>query len=328
MKRFALTGAAGYVAPRHVKAIKEVGGDLVAALDLHDNVGYLDRWFPKARFFTSPAQFERFLLGLKEAGSPVDYVSVCTPNNMHFGNAIMGMSVGADIICEKPLVVEHSVLGSLRQAENKYNKRVWNVLQLRYHERLLELKNIIEKRALEGHTERYRVSLQYVTPRGQWYDVSWKGTLYMSGGILMNIGVHLFDLVLWLFGPMRRIAQLTLEQREASGVLELENADVTWQLSLNGKTTERYMSIYPPLFQRDEPPAWNFTGGFENLHTTVYRKILEGGGCGITDVRPSIELIRDLEAFACDGDSSLVTNGADDDEATGTKSSLHDGDAR
>jgi UDP-N-acetyl-2-amino-2-deoxyglucuronate dehydrogenase len=292
MTRFALYGAAGYIAPRHLKAIAGVGGDLVAACDPHDSVGILDQHFPDCHFFTSPERFDRHLDDRKRAGEPVEVVSVCSPNYLHDVHTRMALSHGAHVICEKPLVINPRGLDRLREAQESSTGNIYTVLQLRLLPSLIELR---EKVATGGP---YTVSLRYVTRRGRWYRYSWKGTEEKSGGILPNIGIHFFDLLIWLFGPTIEPPRLYSSHGDfAEGFTVHERARVAWSLSLReddlpeearaqGHTSWRMLEI--------DGERIEFSPGFTALHTEVYRRVLIGEGFTIEDAAPSIELVHQL----------------------------------
>jgi UDP-N-acetyl-2-amino-2-deoxyglucuronate dehydrogenase len=289
-KNFAVTGVAGYIAPRHLKAIVETGNRVVAAMDPHDAVGILDRYSFDVRFFTEFERFDRHLEKLRRGQSSdrVDYVSVCSPNYLHDAHIRLALRIGADVICEKPLVINPWNLDALVDLERETGRRVRTVLQLRLHPALVALKERL--RAIRTH---HTVALTYVTSRGHWYDVSWKGLPDRSGGIATNIGIHFFDLLLWLFGSVTDCDVHLSEPTRMAGHLELERATVRWFLSTDcgdlpfvpqpgTQTTYRSIAI--------DGEEVEFTDGFADLHTQVYRDVLAGNGFGITDARPSIEL--------------------------------------
>jgi len=292
MKNFALTGAAGYVAPRHLKAIRDTGNRLVAAVDPHDAVGVLDRYAFDVRFFTEFERFDRHLEKLRRrgAGERVDYVSICSPNYLHDAHIRLALRVGAHAICEKPLVINPWNLDALEELEAETGCRVNTVLQLRLHPSLAALHERIQS-SFASRT--HDVSLTYVTARGPWYDTSWKGSDERSGGIVTNIGIHLFDLLLWLFGRMSSCEVHTREAKRMSGFLELERARVRWFLSTDMadlpfaaepgvKTTYRSIRI--------DGEELEFSEGFTDLHTRLYEETLAGRGFGIAESRPAIEL--------------------------------------
>ena len=286
--RFALIGAAGYIAPRHIQAIKEVGGDLVAAVDPHDSVGRLDQHFPDCHYFKEIERFDRHLDKLRRSGEGVDYVSICSPNYLHDAHIRLALRNHAEAICEKPVVVNPWNFKALQELEVEVGTKVWTVFQLRLLPHLIELK---KKFATGGP---YRVKLDYITPRGRWYAYSWKGSKEHSGGKLMNIGVHLFDLLLWLFGEALSGHVDTKTDKTIKGCVVLERAHVEWRLSLDAKHL-------PP---EAENPSWRslevdgerveFSPGFTDLHTKVYDRILTGKGFTLEDAKPSIDLIHKL----------------------------------
>ena len=295
MKKFALIGAAGYVAPKHIQAIHEIGGELVAAVDPHDSVGVLDKHFPECHYFKEIERFDRHLDKLHRAGEGVDYVSVCSPNYLHDAHVRLALRNRADAICEKPIVVNPWNFRAISELEEESHNRVWSVLQLRLLESLVPLK---KKYAEKGH---YRVALDYITPRGRWYDYSWKGSAEHSGGMLMNIGVHLFDLLIWLFGSPLGGHVDCEKAKTIQGCLVLDRAHVEWRLSLDG-------NLLPDEAKEKGQPSWRqlsvsgsdefrsieFTPGFVNLHTEVYKSILEGNGFGLEASKPAIDLIHAL----------------------------------
>jgi UDP-N-acetyl-2-amino-2-deoxyglucuronate dehydrogenase len=286
---FAITGVAGYIAPRHLKAIVDTGHRVVAAVDPHDAASILDRYSFETRFFTEFERFDRHLEKCRRsaAGGAVDYLAICSPNYLHDAHVRLALRVGAHAICEKPLVINPWNLDALEQLEGESGRRVYTVLQLRQHPSLQAL-----KQRLDGTWPR-RVSLTYVTARGPWYDVSWKGSPERSGGITANIGIHLFDLLLWIFGPVTASTVCVAEPSRMQGRLVLERADVEWFLSTDrrdlplaaqaaGRSTFRSIRV-------DEQEI-EFTDGFTDLHTAVYREVLAGRGLGIAEARPAIEL--------------------------------------
>jgi UDP-N-acetyl-2-amino-2-deoxyglucuronate dehydrogenase len=292
VKNFALTGAAGYVAPRHLKAIRDTGNRLVAAVDPHDAVGVLDRYAFDVRFFTEFERFDRHLekLRRKGEGERIDYLSICSPNYLHDAHIRLALRVGAHAICEKPLVINPWNLDALEELEGETGGRVNTVLQLRLHPSLVALR---EQLAAGSQSQTHDVSLTYITARGPWYETSWKGSDERSGGIVTNIGIHLFDLVLWLFGSVIACEVHTREPKRIAGFLELERARIRWFLSTNMadlpftpepglKTTFRSIQI--------DGGEIEFSEGFADLHTRVYEEVLAGRGFGIADSRPAIEL--------------------------------------
>lgn len=289
-----MTGVAGYIAPRHLKAIKDTGNILIAATDPNDSVGILDRYFPDTAFFTEIERFDRHIEKLRRLKEGIDYLSICSPNNLHDAHIRLALRNGADAICEKPLVLNPWNLDLLEKLESEYGKRIFTILQLRVHPALIALRNKISD---EKKNSKHIVELEYITSRGKWYNYSWKGDPQKSGGIATNIGVHFFDLLIWLFGqPVRYKVELNLIDK-MKGEVELENANVKWLLSINkndlpeevkkeGKSTYRKISI--------DGSEVEFTEGFTELHTEVYKQILSGNGFTIKDTRPSIELVYGL----------------------------------
>jgi len=294
MKNFILIGAAGYIAPRHMKAIKETGNNLIAAYDPYDGVGIMDSHFPDAHFFTEFERFDRHIEKIKRAGTKIDYVSICSPNYLHDSHIRYGLRIGADVICEKPLVLNPWNVDALIELEGEYKNKVHTILQLRHHEAILELKEKIEN----GPADKvYDVDLTYITSRGNWYYTSWKGDESKSGGIASNIGVHFFDMLQWIFGPMQSFSVKEKTKDTNSGTLQLKQANVNWYLSINSKnlpdqakkeklTTFRTLSI--------EGDSIEFSKGFTDLHTVSYQKIIEGFGYGLKDAKNSIEIVSQI----------------------------------
>lgn len=294
MKNFALTGVAGYIAPRHLKAIKETGNRLVAAIDPHDSVGILDSYFPETNFFIEFERFDRHLEMLRRANNEnqVHYLSICSPNHLHDAHIRLALRVGADAICEKPLVLNPWNLDLLQELEQDYGANIFTVLQLRVHPSLIRFKQQLDRTPI---STKHRVRLRYITTRGKWYRYSWKGNIERSGGITTNIGIHFFDLLIWLFGRVQENIVHILEEDKAAGTLELEKANVEWYLSLdrndlpvgnNGNMTHRSITV--------DGTELEFSNGFGDLHTQVYEGILSGKGFGIEDARPSIELVHTI----------------------------------
>lgn len=295
-RNFALIGVAGYIAPRHLQAIKDTGNVLIAALDRSDSVGILDRFFPEARFFTEFERFDRHVEKLKRQGEQerVHFVSIVSPNYLHDAHIRFALRVGADAICEKPLVLNPWNADALGEYEKETGKRVNTVLQLRLHPAIMALKEKISK---ERSTKKYDIELTYITSRGRWYEVSWKGDVHKSGGVATNIGIHFFDMLLWIFGDLQKQVVHIANGRKMSGFFELEKARVKWFLSLDredlpqkvresGKATFRSLKLNEEIFE--------FSDGFTDLHTEVYRQVLAGKGFGIENARPSIELAHEI----------------------------------
>ena len=288
-KRFALIGAAGYIADRHMRAIKETGNDLICATDRFDVMGRIDSYFPEAEFFVEHENFEKYMDDLRMNGNPVDFVSICTPNYMHASHIRFALRNGADVICEKPLVIYPRELDVLKKIEKETGKRVNTVLQLRYHQTILDLKKKVD----EGEDKMYDVDLTYMTTRGKWYFKSWKGEMEKSGGVATNIGIHFFDMLSWIFGAVKDNVIHVYESDKAAGYLELEKARVRWFLSLDANdlpayATGRGMRTFRSItVDGDEV---EFSGGFTDLHTVTYQNILNGNGFGLDDARESIVL--------------------------------------
>lgn len=281
MKKFALIGCAGFVAPRHMKAIKDTGNELVAALDPHDSVGILDSYFSDSSFFTEFERFDRHLEKLKRIGEGVDYISICSPNYLHDAHCRLALRLGADAICEKPLVLNPWNLDQLQELENEMGKKIYTVLQLRLHPDLIELKKSI-------NDMKHKVTIKYVTPRGKWYDRSWKGDVTKSGGLATNIGIHLFDMVIWLFGKVKEFSVLKNEYNYVSGVVLLDKAEVNFFLSTRKKDLPDGYKSYRSI--ELDGKELTFDKSFGDLHTAIYKDILDGNGFGIEDSRAAIEL--------------------------------------
>ena len=294
MKDFAVIGLSGYIAHRHIKAIKETQSTLVAATDPHDNVGFLDYFYPNASFFTEYERFDRYMDKLQNTSAGVDYVSVCSPNYLHDAHIKSALRWGADAICEKPLVLNPWNLDTLERLEKETGNRVWNILQLRLHPSIIALKEKIENSSAETIHD---VDLTYITSRGLWYYASWKGDVSKSGGIATNIGIHFFDMLTWIFGAVKsNTVQLHTHDR-AAGVLELEKANVRWFLSINGDTLpqelkEKGQTTYRSITVDTEEVE--FSNGFTDLHTESYKQIIAGNGFGIDEARTSIEIVHEI----------------------------------
>jgi UDP-N-acetyl-2-amino-2-deoxyglucuronate dehydrogenase len=292
MKNFVLIGAGGYVAPRHMKAIKDTNNNLLAALDKHDSVGILDSYFPDSDFFIEFERFDRHIEKLKRQGTYTDYVSVCSPNYLHDAHIRFGLRIGADVICEKPLVLNPWNVEALMEIEKETKKNVYTILQLRLHPAVIALRERIKKEPAE---KKYDIKLTYITSRGHWYHTSWKGDMQKSGGIATNIGVHFFDMLLWIFGDVKENIVNEHNMDTASGRLELEKASVNWFLSINsdtlpdeaknfGKRTFRSLTVDGEEFE--------FSEGFTELHTHSYQEILAGRGFGLSETLKSIQLVQ------------------------------------
>ena len=306
MKKFALIGAAGYIAPRHLKAIKETGNILVAALDKSDSVGILDSYFPDADFFTEFERFDRHLERLRrEEGQSVDYVSICSPNYLHDAHVRFALRIGADAICEKPLVLNPWNVTALDEIAKETGRQINTILQLRLHPSIKALKKRVEELPKD---KTFDIDLTYITARGHWYMVSWKGDVSKSGGIASNIGVHFFDMLSWTFGGVKENTVHVYEPRKAAGFLELERARVRWFLSLDCKDLPFPLQEGPPKTYRSikiDDEEIEFSGGFADLHTENYRRILAGESFGPQEVLTSIEIIsgiRNAQPIGLKGD--------------------------
>ena len=296
-KNFALIGAAGYIAPRHMQAIKDTSNNLLAALDPSDSVGIIDSYFPAANFFTEFERFDRHIERLKyEEDLKLDYVSICSPNYLHDAHIRFALRSGADAICEKPMVLNPWNLDALQKMEVESGKKVWNILQLRVHESILELKRKIDDAPID---KIFDVDLTYLTSRGKWYYTSWKGNANNSGGIATNIGVHFYDMLSYIFGDIKQNVVHVHNHDRAAGYLEFERARVRWFLSINfnllpseikAKGQSTYRSI---VIDGDE---LEFSGGFKDLHTRVYQDILSGNGYGLQDARQAIEIVHNIRS--------------------------------
>ena len=295
MHNFGLIGAAGYIAPRHMKAIKETGNNLVAALDLYDSVGIIDSYFPHADFFTEPERFDRHLDKLRRSGKDkIDYLSICSPNYLHDAHIRMALRNDAHAICEKPLVLNPWNVEALGQIEQETGKKIYTILQLRHHPAIIALKEKIQNGPKE---KQYAIDLTYITSRGNWYYRSWKGDMEKSGGVATNIGVHFFDMLTWIFGEATENVVKLNQHDRAAGFLQLKQAQVNWFLSINsetlppevkakGQTTFRSITV--------DGEEIEFSGGFTDLHTVSYNKILQGDGYGLMDAKGSIDIVHNI----------------------------------
>jgi len=290
-KNFALIGVGGYIAVRHLKAIKETGNNMVASLDPCDSVGLIDGYFPDSDFFVEFERFDRHVDKLRRTGTNVDYVSICSPNYLHDSHIRFALRSQAHAICEKPLVLNPWNVDALTEIEKESGKNIYNILQLRLHPSIIDLKEKIMKTPAN---KIYAIDLTYITGRGNWYFISWKGDTQKSGGIATNIGIHFFDMLIWIFGSVRKNIIHMLERNKASGYLELERARVRWYLSLDFNDIPRsskrennrtYRSI---TIDREEI---EFSSGFDDLHTRSYIRILEGEGYGLREAKPAIETV-------------------------------------
>lgn len=296
VKNFALIGAAGYVAPRHMKAIKETQCRLVTALDISDSVGIIDSYFPDARFFTEFERFDRHIdkMRRKKSDSTVDLISICSPNYLHDAHVRFAFRSGADAICEKPMVLNPWNLDALQEIEESTGKKVFNILQLRLHPALIQLKREIN--AAQKSTK-YEVDLTYITSRGKWYLSSWKGVESKSGGIATNIGVHFFDMLFWLFGDIQRNEVHLYTPQKSSGYIEYKKARVRWFLSIDRKDLPKISVEKNQKTHRSiaiDGKEVEFSGGFTDLHTASYQQILNGNGFGCDDARVAIQTVHDI----------------------------------
>ena len=296
-KVFALIGAAGYVAPRHMKAIKETGNALVATLDPSDSVGVIDSHFPDAAFFTEFERFDRHAEKLRRKGGAIQYVSICSPNYLHDAHIRFALRIRAEAICEKPLVLNPWNLDALSEIEKEYGHKVWNILQLRLHPSLIELKKLVADELAADPGRTYDIDLTYLTSRGRWYFVSWKGFVEKSGGIATNIGVHFFDMLAWIFGSVRENIVHVHQADTAAGFLSLSHARVRWFLSVNARylpavATAKGQRTYRSITV--DGKEIEFSQGFTDLHTQSYQQILAGNGFGIQEARNSIETVHQI----------------------------------
>lgn len=304
-KNFGIIGVAGYIAVRHLHAIKETGNNLLASLDKFDSVGRIDSYFPESDFFVEFERFDRHFDKLKRTGTKIDYVSICSPNYLHDSHIRFALRHQAEAICEKPIVLNPWNIEALQEIENETGHKIYTVLQLRLHPKILELREKI-KNGPKGKV--YDIDMTYVTSRGNWYSISWKGDLQKSGGVATNIGIHFFDMLSWIFGETRKNIVHISEPHKAAGYLELENARVRWFLSLDyndipvsskqaGKRTFRSITV--------DGEEIEFSEGFADLHTLTYREILAGRGFGLKEARQSVEtayIIRNSKPVGLQGD--------------------------
>ena len=293
MKRFAIIGAAGYVAPKHMEAIKATGNELVAAYDKFDSVGVLDRYFPHADFFIEFERFDRHLEKLKREGKGIDYLVVCSPNYLHDAHCRYGLKLGADIICEKPVVLNARNINGLKLVESQTGQKINCILQLRLHPKIVALKKEIES----VPTKQFSIDLKYITHRGNWYNISWKGDESKSGGIETNIGIHLFDMLIYLFGEPTDVSSSQRKDKSAIGNLKFENAEVNWFLSIDANdlpADSGSNSFHRSITINDS--LLDFTSGFDQLHIQSYEAILDGSGFGLGDARSSIELVNRIRS--------------------------------
>jgi UDP-N-acetyl-2-amino-2-deoxyglucuronate dehydrogenase len=290
-KNFALIGVGGYIAPRHLRAIKDTNNNLIASLDPNDSVGLIDSFFPESPFFVEYERFDRHIDKQRRNGIPIDFVSICSPNYLHDSHIRFALRAGANAICEKPLVLNPWNVDALGEIEKESGQKIYNILQLRLHPSIIALKKKIE----EGPKDKiYDVELCYITSRGRWYHISWKGDIQKSGGIATNIGVHFFDMLTWIFGSVKQNIVHKIDANMASGYLDLEQARVKWYLSLDyndvpQEVKEMGQRTYRSIIIDGE--EIEFSGGFTDLHTESYKHILSGKGFGILDSKPAIDTV-------------------------------------
>jgi len=305
--RFAIIGVGGYIAPRHLKAIKDTGNILVAALDKNDSVGIMDSYFPDADFFTEFERFDRHIDKLRRRGEGVDFVSICSPNYLHDAHIRFALRSGANAICEKPLVLNPWNVEGLREMEKETGKKVYTILQLRLHENIIKTKRMVEETLKRDPLKIWDIDLTYITSRGNWYFTSWKGDDSKSGGLATNIGIHFFDMLSFIFGDFKKNVVYLREKDAYAGYLELDHARVRWFLSVNakylpesavkqGKRTYRSITM--------DGVEIEFSEGFTELHTESYRHILSGGGFGLDDALPSIKVVSEIRHIDIEKDDT------------------------
>ncbi|WP_417454778.1 Gfo/Idh/MocA family oxidoreductase [Kiloniella sp.] len=294
-KTFALIGAAGYIAPRHMKAIKDTGNHLIAALDPNDSVGIIDSYFPQTRFFTEFERFDRHIDKLRRRGDLIDYVSVCSPNYLHDAHCRFALRSDAHAICEKPLVLNPWNIEGLREIEEQTGRKIYSILQLRLHPAIIDLK----KKVAENPDKIYDVDLSYITSRGKWYHVSWKGADDKSGGIATNIGVHFYDMLGFIFGPLKENKVHIRSGERGAGYLEFKQARVRWFLSVDQSDLPEHVKGKQPTYRSItvDGDEIEFSGGFTDLHTASYQHILDGEGFALDDAQTSIELVSTIRTL-------------------------------
>ena len=294
MKNFAIIGVGGYIAPRHLKAIKDTGNNLLSAYDKSDSVGIMDSYFPKAAFFTEQELFDRHNTKLLEKGVNIDYVTVCTPNYLHDAHTRYGLRLGADVICEKPVVLNPWNIDALMNIEKETGHKAFTILQLRLHESIVALK----KKIAEGPADKiYDVDLTYITSRGNWYYASWKGDVNKSGGIATNIGIHFYDMLSWVFGPVTKNIVHVMTHDRVAGYLEMKQARVRYFLSINAETLPENAVQGEKRTYRTimiDGAEFEFSSGFTELHTKSYQEILAGNGFRISEAKNCIEIVHDI----------------------------------
>jgi UDP-N-acetyl-2-amino-2-deoxyglucuronate dehydrogenase len=294
MKKFGLIGASGYIAPRHMKAISDTGNMLVAALDKNDSVGIIDSHFPSADFFTEYERFDRHVDKMRRRGNPLDYIAICSPNYLHDSHMRFALRAGADAICEKPLVLNPWNIDGLKEIENDTGRKINSILQLRLHPSIIALK---EKIANSPKDKKYEVDLTYITSRGHWYLVSWKGDVTKSGGVATNVGVHFYDMLHFLFGKLQENKVHHFSDTTNAGYLEYENARVKWFLSVDAENLPKEAKFQGQRTYRSitiDGEEIEFSGGFTDLHTKSYEEILAGRGFGLEENIVAIETVADI----------------------------------
>ena len=298
MKNFAMIGASGYIAPRHMKAIKETGNDLIAAFDPYDGIGIMDSNFPNSSFFTEFERFDRFVdKWHRDSGNKIDYISICSPNYLHDSHIRFALKSGANAICEKPLVLNPWNIDQLKVIEKETGQKVFNILQLRLHPSIIALKEKVTKELKENPDKIYDIDLTYLTSRGKWYFVSWKGDPNKSGGIASNIGVHFYDMLCWIFGDVKESVVHLKDVDVNAGRLRLKNANVRWFLSINSnylpkEVKEKKQTTYRSITIDGE--EIEFSSGFTDLHTRSYEEILKGNGFGLKEAYGSINTVSEI----------------------------------
>lgn len=291
-KNFALVGAAGYIAPRHMRAIKENKCNLISAVDPFDSVGIMDSYFPNAYFFTEIEIFDKHIDKLKSTKNKIDFLSICSPNYLHDSHIRLGLKNDCDVVCEKPLVTNYKSIKYIDKIEKETGKKVYVILQLRHHPVIIDVKEFYKNKK-----NKVKVKLRYITSRGRWYHSSWKGQIDKSGGLALNIGIHFFDMLTWVFGEPASNVVTQKSKKTVSGLLSLEKADVEWLLSVDSANLpEESVVKGSPAFREitiDNKPI-DFTNGFTDLHTISYNKILNGKGFGIKDAKTSLKIVNQI----------------------------------
>ena len=290
MVRFGLIGASGYIAPRHMEAVKNIGGELVTILDPNDSVGVIDRYHPKATYFSEYERFDREVDRLRRMGKGLDYISIASPNYLHDAHIRFALKNGSHAICEKPLVLNPYSIRSLEELQKETNKKIYPILQLRLHQSIIDLKEKV------GKKKDNKVELNYVTPRGKWYHYSWKGDEVKSGGIATNIGIHFFDMLLWIFGDVKNNYVSHHSNHSTSGYLELERANVDWSLSVDERDLpHKDWKAFRTIKVNGEEV--DFSDGFTDLHTKSYEEILDGNGFTLDDAKPALDLVHKIRNY-------------------------------